>query len=218
MFDKRFVLFLHVAAALYAAPARTPRPTIRRAGENDADALLAQAESLRREVAEAEAELVKPEPPKEKAKPPSLRIVLPMSKPDWSVVDEEVEFVPYLNGSSRLLKLEVPVPCGLVLEEQDDEGIAVVEIGEDSNAERAGVRVGDRLRATSAVRAQMEMPTWQLLGGGIGRPKLFRFIFGCDLKGPPRRTFEDVLGAVASNREDPEARPALLVLERSNEM
>ena len=60
----------------------------------------------------------------------------------------------------------------------------------------------------------MELPTWQLLGGGIGRPKLFRFVFGADLDSKPERTFEDVLNAVGSNRMDQQRRPAILVLER----
>ena len=83
-----------------------------------------------------------------------------------------------------------------------------------ANAEAAGVLPGDILRATTAVKQQMEMPTWQLLGGGIGRPRLFRFVFGADLDARPPRTFEEVLGAVASNRMDQERRPAILVVER----
>ena len=51
------------------------------------------------------------------------------------------------------------------------------------------------MRATTAVKQQMELPTWQILAGGIGRPKTFRFVFGCDLDAQPQRTFEDVLGA-----------------------
>ena len=92
--------------------------------------------------------------------------------------------------------------------------VVVGAVGEGSNAEAAGLRPGDILRATSAVRQQMEMPTWQLLGGGIGRPKTFRFIFGADLDAKPARDFEEVLGAVGSNRLDPQGRPAILVVER----
>lgn len=183
--------------------------------KQEAEALLAQAEALRREAAEAESAIAA-RAPNVPTRSRRLKLILPMSKPDWSVVEEEVEFMPFLNNS-QLLRLDVKVPCGIVLEQQEDDGVAVVEVGPESNGERAGVRVGDRLRATSALRAQMEMPTWQLIGGGIGRPRLFRFIFGCDLCGPPRRSFEDVLAAVASNREDPDGRPALLVLERPRE-
>ena len=46
------------------------------------------------------------------------------------------------------------------------------------------------------------------------RPKTFRFIFGADLDAKPARDFEEVLGAVGSNRLDPQGRPAILVVER----
>lgn len=201
-----------IISALAFSPRLAPpthRAVCAKASSDDgAEALLAQAAALRREAEELMGERPVPAP-----EPRLLRVVLPISKPDWSVVDEEVEFQPFLNAS-EIVKVEVRVPCGLILEEQADAGVAVVEVGAGSNAEQAGVRVGDRLRATSAVRLQMEMPTWQLVAGGIGRPKSFRFIFGCDLVGPPPRSFDDVLAAVASNRDDPDQRPALLVLER----
>ena len=124
---------------------------------------------------------------------------------------------PRSDGSAQLIKFEVEVPCGVILQESDDAGgrpiVVVGAVGEGSNAEAAGLRPGDILRATSAVRQQMEMPTWQLLGGGIGRPKTFRFIFGADLDAKPARDFEEVLGAVGSNRLDPQGRPAILVVE-----
>ena len=41
-----------------------------------------------------------------------------------------------------------------------------------------------------------------------------RFVYGCDLAGPPPRTFDEVLAAVGSNRLDAEQRPALVVVER----
>ena len=105
----------------------------------------------------------------------------------------------------------------MILQESDDAGgrpiVVVGAVGEDRTRRR---RVCARAtsRATSAVRQQMEMPTWQLLGGGIGRPKTFRFIFGADLDAKPARDFEEVLGAVGSNRLDPQGRPAILVVER----
>ena len=85
----------------------------------------------------------------------------------------------------------------------------VAEGGGGSNGEAAGVRAGDVLRACTAVKVQMEMPTWQLLGGGIGRPRPFRFIYSVD-----QRPFEEVMDAVGSNRLDPEARDVTLVVER----
>ena len=150
--------------------------------------------------------------------PTGLSVVLPIARPDWSVEDTECFFEPRSDGSAQLIKFEVEVPCGVILQESDDAGgrpiVVVGAVGEGSNAEAAGLRPGDILRATSAVRQQMEMPTWQLLGGGIGRPKTFRFIFGADLDAKPARDFEEVLGAVGSNRLDPQGRPAILVVER----
>jgi hypothetical protein len=55
----------------------------------------------------------------------------------------------------------------------------------------------------------MEQPTWQLIVGGIGRPKTMRFIFSTDFK-----PFEQVMNALASNRMDPDERPVILVVER----
>ena len=106
------------------------------------------------------------------------------------------------------------MPCGVILEKRDTATVVVDEVAADSNAARAGVVAGDVLRATTACTPRMEMPTWQLLGGGIGRPKMTRFVFGADLDAAPARSFDDVLEAVASNRLDPDGRPAILVVER----
>ena len=207
------MIFWAATASGFVLGVGDKRPTVKALGAlDDPMAMLAEAERLRREAAIAEASLKEEtaggEKPLKKKK--LLRITLPMSKPDWSVVEEEVEFLA-IHDLSTLLRLDVPLPCGILFEEDDDK-VIVVEVAPNSNAALAGVQEGDILRATSAVRAQMELPTWQLLGGGIGRPKFFRFIYGADLAGPPRRSFEEVLAAVASNRD--QNRPALLVLER----
>jgi len=78
--------------------------------------------------------------------------------------------------------------------------------------EAAGIRVGDCLRATSACQVTMEQPTWQLLAGGIGRPKTTRMMFSTDNK-----MFEEVMDAIASNAMDPESRDVWLVVERMDE-
>ena len=189
-------------------------------GGDDAASLFAEAARLRREAAEAERDFAPATEATTEAPAarPGLSVVLPIARPDWSVEDTECFFEPRSDGSAQLIKFEVEVPCGVILQESDDAGgrpiVVVGAVGEGSNAEAAGLRPGDILRATSAVRQQMEMPTWQLLGGGIGRPKTFRFIFGADLDAKPARDFEEVLGAVGSNRLDPQGRPAILVVER----
>lgn len=65
------------------------------------------------------------------------------------------------------------------------------------------------MRAVTACQVTMESPTWQLLAGGIGRPKMKRFM--CIVDGMP---LEEVLGAVGSNRMDALGRDVWLVLER----
>mmetsp|Transcript_13469 Transcript_13469/g.41691 ORF Transcript_13469/g.41691 Transcript_13469/m.41691 type:complete len:194 (+) Transcript_13469:182-763(+) len=187
--------------------------------------MFAEAARLRREIADAEAEAAAASMPDEPAEPPAprapegLSVVLPIARPDWSVEPTECFFAPRTKRAGVELKaFDVAVPCGVILEERDDESgapiVVVGAVGDQSNAAAAGVLPGDILRATTAVKQQMELPTWQILAGGIGRPKTFRFVFGCDLDGQPQRTFEDVLGAVGSNRLDPEGRPAVLVVER----
>lgn len=196
-------------AQLHAAP-----------GGDDAASLFAEAARLRREAAESESELAPTATAEAPPTPPQkgLSAVLPIARPDWSVEDTECFFEPRTKGGAELLRFDVAVPCGVILQESDDpEGrpiIVVGAVGEGSNAEATGLLPGDILRATSAVRQQMEMSTWQILGGGIGRPRTFRFIFGADLDAQPRRDFEEVLGAVGSNRLDPQGRPAILVVER----
>ena len=221
--------------------------SVRWAVDSEADALLEKAAALRREAEALEADDALPAEAgqiggttKQQATAAAeqralrrLKMNLPISKPDFSVVDEDVEFAPALPlGTSELLKLTAPLPLGIILEEggeqegkedHDDGGndgtssgspvgrgfTWVAEVGGGSNGEAAGVRPGDVLRACTAVKVQMEMPTWQLLGGGIGRPRPFRFIYSVD-----QRPFEEVMDAVGSNRLDPEARDVTLVVER----
>jgi hypothetical protein len=87
--------------------------------------------------------------------------------------------------------------------------IRIDAIAEGSNAETAGVQVGDLLRACTATQTIMDAPTWQILAGGIGMPKTKRVMYGVD-----GRPFEEVIDAIASNRMDPMGRPVVLVLER----
>ena len=78
-----------------------------------------------------------------------------MTKPDFSVVDEEVVFRPvYKRGTSALWVVAVPLPLGLVLEEGEGplKGfVQVLATAEDSAAAAAGVAPGDVLRACTAV-------------------------------------------------------------------
>jgi hypothetical protein len=138
--------------------------------------------------------------------------VVPILKPDGSTVEEKVQFPPRLEGNeSSILVLEAPLPLGIVLgEDQTIPGMTCVdEVSEGSNGQLAGFQVGDLVRACTACRVEMETPTWQLMAGGIGRPKTMRFMFSCDFK-----PFEQVMEGLGSNRMDPEERSILVVVER----
>ncbi len=144
---------------------------------------------------------------------------------DGTTVEEKIQFPPRLTESetstttattttttsSEIILCEAPLPLGILLGEHETlSGMTVVdEVLVGSNGELAGVKEGDLLRACTACKMEMEQPTWQLIAGGIGRPKTVRFMFSTDYK-----PFEQVMGAVGSNRMDPEGRSVLLVLER----
>ncbi|KAG7360236.1 hypothetical protein IV203_035335 [Nitzschia inconspicua] len=145
-------------------------------------------------------------------------VVVPILKPDGMTVEEKIQFPPRLEklpqggtDSSAIFLCEATLPLGILLGEHESlVGMTEVdEVAAGSNGEKAGIREGDLLRACTACKVEMEQPTWQLIAGGIGRPKTVRYIFSTDFK-----PFEMVMEAVASNRMDPEGRPVLLVLER----
>jgi hypothetical protein len=141
--------------------------------------------------------------------------VVPILKPDGSTVLERCDFPPRYydtnnnNNSSSITTVEASLPLGILLGENDDGSISIDDVAELGNGATAGLRVTDLLRAITACRVDMALPTWQLLAGGIGRPKTVRFMYGVD-----NRPLNEVMAAVASNRLDPENRPVLLVIER----
>ena len=140
--------------------------------------------------------------------------VVPILKPDGSTVEETVQFPPRLDESqnSEILVCEANLPLGIILGESEEVfGMTLVdEVMEGSNADVAGVKVGDVVRGFTATSVEMEQPTWQLIAGGIGRPKTMRFMFG-----PDGKPFEQVMEAIGSNRMDPDQRPVVIVLERA---
>jgi len=109
------------------------------------------------------------------------------------------------------------MPLGMLLEEGDEGELAgamvVGELLADGAAKAGGVRVGDVLRATTGVSMQMSYPTWQLMMGGVGQPKMQKILFSA--QGQP---FEQVMAAIASNaREQRGNGQVVLVLERPGE-
>ena len=145
-------------------------------------------------------------------------VQVPILKGDGSEVMETVDFPPRMKaamGSNKLstvFAVQATLPLGIILGESDQiPGMtAVDEVVEGSNGDLAGVKVGDLLRGCTACQVTMEMPTWQLMAGGIGRPKTTRMMYSAD-----GRPFEEIMEAVGSNRLDPNERPAWLVFERA---
>jgi hypothetical protein len=118
---------------------------------------------------------------------------------------------------SRIIAFQAPLPLGIVLGQDEQLPMAqrpttIDAIAEGGNGENAGVKVGDCLRACTACQVTMEQPTWQLLAGGIGRPKTTRMMFGTDNK-----PFEEVMNAIVSNQMDPESQDVWLVIERMDD-
>jgi len=210
-------------------------------GQDDGDAARAlkeKAAALRKEVEAFEAskqeesdQLQKEVEDKQREKD-ELRqrysAVVPILKGNGDVVMERCDFPPRMTKIpesddddarplSRIIAFQAPLPLGIVLGQ--DEQLPVNQrpttidvVAEGGNGEAAGIRVGDCLRATSACQVTMEQPTWQLLAGGIGRPKTTRMMFSTDNK-----MFEEVMDAIASNAMDPESRDVWLVVERMDE-
>lgn len=140
---------------------------------------------------------------------------LPILKPDGRTVDEQIQFPPYYeNESSFIITCQARLPLGLVLGESESFAGAIVvdEVAAQSSGAQAGVQVGDIVRAFTACKMQMEQPAWQLIAGGIGRPKMFRYIHPVGVD--KRVSFDMHLEALMSNRLDSEQRPVILVLER----
>lgn len=195
--------------------------------EEEAQELLEKARMLRKEIAPLEQEKLDAVQEEERKTQEERQIkqeireryaaLVPILKPDGSTLEERVDFAPrWDDGKSFITVAEANLPLGIILGESEDVvgAISVDEVADGSNGEASGVCPGDLLRACTACKVEMETPTWQLLAGGIGRPKTVRFMYSADTNPP----FEEVMEAVASNRMDPTGRPALLVLERREEV
>jgi hypothetical protein len=190
---------------------------------SEAERLKQQAEKLRQEVAalEQSKRTVQIEERRvaeqARAEQAALRdrysAIVPILKPDGTVSLEKCEFPPRVKDGSTFIELcEAALPLGILLGEGENEktGLIVVdEVAKESNGAQGGLLEGDIVRAFTACKMGMDMPTWQVLAGGIGVPKTRRFMYSAD-----GRPFEEVMDAVASNRMDPEQRPVLIVVER----
>ena len=195
---------------------------LRLSSSSNPEDLLKQAEKLRKQVDEIQKQKqqveqeennrLKRERQAQQAQRERYTAVVPILKPDGSLVEERCVFSPrYQDSTSFITTLLVELPIGVILGESEDFAGAIVvdEVAEGSNGESGGVLVGDLVRACTACKFAMEQPAWQLIAGGIGIPRTKRFMYSAD-----NRPFEEVLDVVSSNRMDPEGRPVLLVIER----
>ena len=128
--------------------------------------------------------------------------------------------------NSQLLSVRLDMPLGMLLEETDvpphnklqDEAVSVkparavvvAELLEGSSAAAGGVKEGDLIRATTAVKMAMSYPTWQLMMGGIGKPTLQKVLFPIE-----GQDFEAVMAALASNSKQQQGNgQVVLFIER----
>ena len=128
----------------------------------------------------------------------------------------ELSVAPLLNASS-LLCVRLDMPLGMLLEEEETGALSgamvVGECLEEGSAQAGGVREGDVLRATTACSMQMSYPTWQLMMGGVGQPRLQKILFAAQ-----DEPFEKVMAAIASNmREQQGNGQVVLLLERPSD-
>jgi cell division protein FtsB len=192
--------------------------------EQEAEKLKEQARILRDEIEnfekkkdamkEEERQKIKNELDEREAYIEKYSAVIPILKPDGKTVEERVQFPPRLKDQdSNIIVCEAYLPLGIILGESETQaGMTVVdEVAEGSNGGASGVQVGDIVRAFTACRVEMDLPLWQVIAGGIGRPKTMRFVYGSDVK-----PFEQVMEAIGSNRMDPEGRPVMIVIERAS--
>ena len=156
----------------------------------EANRLKQQAKKLREEIAsfqkekdsleENERQQVQAELEKKQAWIDRYSATVPILKPDGSTVIEKVQFPPILKdvGESNIIVFEAKLPLGIILGEHESiDGMTVVdEIIADGNGQAAGIQVGDIIRGCTSCQVQMDQPMWQLMAGGIGRPKTFRFV------------------------------------------
>ena len=81
--------------------------------------------------------------------------------------------------------MRLDMPLGMLLEEitlppaagadaaaNGTVAVAVAELFDEGSAISGGVRLGDLVRATTAVTMAMSYPAWQLMLGGVGKPSL----------------------------------------------
>ena len=229
---ERLLLWCGAVQALWVSSgAGSRRGLARRAAESDADALLAEAARLRKEVQSLEAEFAPPQElePEPEPEPPELRAgvapdeVIPfdgkvfsaritLEQFDGSERSTPAEWRPWFDRrTSVMFQRRLALPLGIVLEEGGDGRVVVVEVAEDGAGAAAEIRAGDVLRACSAVTSSLRYGSAVFPLAGA-TPELRRQLAPCDMV-----PFDDVMDTLRSNLEAPpgeEPRDCVLVLER----
>ena len=105
-----------------------------------------------------------------------------------------------LDGQTALGVVKVPLPCGMMLEQVENENgripgvIQVAEIYPGGNADKAGIKVGDAFRACNAIVSKKVSDATAFIEADTKKTRAFLIADGQDV--------EKVIGAIQSNTEE----------------
>lgn len=107
------------------------------------------------------------------------------------------------SASSRLIRATTRAPLGIVFEDVAG-AITVVEFYDQSPSQgpqSKGIKIGDVLRATSAMVQELSYGKLGILGGGNGRPTWRRVVFKCACGADELddAAFDQAMKAIGSN-------------------
>ena len=105
------------------------------------------------------------------------------------------------TAAHRCVRCAMKTPLGVVFEDVEGK-ITVVEFYDESalGAKGRGVKIGDVLRACSAMVPEMKYPKMNIIGGGVGRPGWKRVMYTVGyLDTLDDVTFDQAMKAIASN-------------------
>jgi len=124
-------------------------------------------------------------------------MTIPLDDEKLAVLSLEVP-----SASHRLVRATMRSPLGIVFEAREDGKIVAVEFFDQSELgpSGAGVKIGDILRATSAMIPEMQYPAFNVIGGGVGRPGFRRVMYEVGYgETLSDATFDQAMKAIGSN-------------------
>jgi hypothetical protein len=123
-------------------------------------------------------------------------MTIPLDDEKLAVLSLEVP-----SASHRLVRATMRSPLGIVFEATDDGKIVAVEFFDQSELgpSGAGVKIGDVLRATSAMIPEMQYPAFNVIGGGVGRPGFRRIMYEVGYGNLSDAMFDQAMKAIGSN-------------------